>query len=127
MAWWGTNQSMSAIGNAGGLGRGLDGGGDVGDGVAEDFLALHAQIAGRLGRGRPAIDIEQVVQPAVGEQLGVEHALVGIVALALMGLQHHRAGAVAEQHAGGAVGPVQQPRHGLRADQKNGLGLRRRG
>ena len=41
----------------------------------------------------------------------------------LVGLQHERAGAVAEQHAGRAVGPVHQARHGLRADQKHGLGL----
>ena len=114
---------MSAISMPGRVGRSRDGGGDVGDGVAEDFLALHAQMAGGLGRGWAAIDIEHVVQPAVREQLGVEHALVGIVALAVIGLQHHRAGAVAEQHAGGAVGPVQQPAHAFGADQKNGAGL----
>ena len=46
-----------------------------------------------------------------------------LVAFAFMGLQHHRACAVTEQHAGGAVGPVQKARHGFRADQKHGVGL----
>src|SRR6185312_12819556 len=78
------------------------------------------QLAGRLGGGDPAIGIEHVVQPAVREQFGVEDALVGIVAHAAMGLQHHRPCPVAEQDAGGAIAPVQKARHGLGPDQQNG-------
>ena len=36
-------------------------------------------------------------------------------------LQHHRAGAVAEQHAGGAVAPVEQPRTCFGADHQHAL------
>ncbi len=96
---------------------------EICDGVLEDFLALHAQMAGRLGQGRAAVDIEQVMQPAVREQLGVEDAAVGIGPLPLARLHHEGAGAVAEQDAGRAVGPVEQLRHRLGADQKDGLGL----
>ena len=42
--------------------------------VAEHLLALHPQIADGAGRGRPAIDIEQVVMRAVGVEMGREHA-----------------------------------------------------
>ena len=36
-------------------------------------------------------------------------------------LEHDRAGAVAEQHAGAAVGPVEDAREGLRADHQRAL------
>ena len=39
-------------------------------------------------------------------------------AAALAGAQHHRAGAVAEQHAGAAVVPVEDAREGLGADHQ---------
>ena len=48
---------------------------------------------------------------------------IGQRARAFAGAQDHRAGAVAEQHAGRAVGPVHQPRHGLGADHQNRLRL----
>ena len=64
-------------GNARRLRRGLDRCRDIGHGVAEDLLALHAQIAGGLRGRRAAVHIKQVVQPAVGKQLGVEHAAIG--------------------------------------------------
>ena len=98
--------------------------GDVGDGMAEDFLALHAQMAGRAG-SRTARHRHRACRAAGRRRidLGVEHAAVGIVALALVGLQHDRAGAVAEQHAGAAVVPVEDARHGLGADHQHGLGL----
>ncbi len=37
--------------------------------MAEDFLPLHAQLADRLRRRRPAIDIEKLVVPTVSMQL----------------------------------------------------------
>src|SRR5665213_2753905 len=91
--------------------------------MAEDFLALHAQMAGGLGGGRSAIDIQHVVQTAVGKQLGVEHALIAALAGSFITLQHHRARAVAEQDAGTTVGPVQEAAHAFRADQEHRIGL----
>ncbi len=35
--------------------------------------------------------------------------------------EHHGAGAVAEQHAGAAIGPVENAREGLRADHQRAL------
>ena len=52
---------------------------DVDDRVPEDLVALHPQQAGGAGRGRAAIDIEEVVQAAVGVQRGRQHAAVGDV------------------------------------------------
>ena len=39
----------------------------------------------------------------------------------LLRLEHDRAGAVAEQHAGAAIGPVEDAREGLRADHQRAL------
>ena len=97
---------------------------DVGhhaDRVAEDLLALHAQMADRARGGRAAIDVELVAVPAVGAQMRGEHAAVAELAVAAPRFQHHRAGAVAEQHAGGAVGPVENAREGLGADDQRAL------
>ena len=77
-------------------GRGIDGGGDVGHGVLEDFLALHLEQARVLGGGHAAIGVQQVVQSPIGEDACIEDPLVGIVAMPGMGLEHHRAGAIAE-------------------------------
>src|SRR5665213_60730 len=105
------------------LGRGQDRIGDVDDGVLEHFLALHAQEASRARRGRPAIDIKQVVQPTIGIKLGVENAAICCASFALACPQYDGASAVAEQDASCPVSPVHQPRHGLGADQQNRLGL----
>ena len=42
-----------------------------------------------------------------------------------VGLEHHRAGAIAEQHAGAAVGPVHDPAEGFRPDHQHPVGLTR--
>ena len=60
----------------------------VDHGVLENLLALHAQEAGRLGRGRAAIDVEDVVLAAVGMQRIGEDAAIGRGALAFLGLEH---------------------------------------
>ena len=52
-----------------------------------------------------------------------EHAAVGNRAAPLLRLQHHGAGAVAEEHAGGAVGPVEDAREGLRPDDQRAPAL----
>jgi hypothetical protein len=77
----------------------MGGFGKLFNGMAEDFLALHPQMAGGAGR-HAAIDIKDVLVAAVGMQVGGQDAAVGGGAGALGRLKHQRAGAVAEQHAG---------------------------
>ena len=91
-------------------------------GVLEHLAALHAQMADRAGRRRPAVDVELVLVAAVGAEVRGQHAAVA-ARRRCPRLQHHRAGAVAEQHAGRAVGPVEDAREGLRADDQRALGL----
>ena len=78
------------------------------------------------GRGRAAVDIEDVVLAAVGMEMGRQHAAVAGAACRRR-VQHHRAGAVAEQHAGAAVVPVEDAREGLGADHQRGARLPERG
>src|SRR3569623_1958193 len=72
----------------------------VNEGLAGEQLIVAARYTGRHG--------QQTLVTAVGVDVGGEDA--GLVARG----QHHRAGAVAEQHAGAAVGPVEDARQGLR-------------
>ena len=81
LAWCGTSQSMSLAVEAGLAQHLAHDGRHVDHGVLEDFLALHAQEAGGAGRGRPAIDIEDVVLAAVGMQRIGEDAAIGRGAL----------------------------------------------
>ncbi len=91
--------------------------------MAEHLVPLHAQLAD-LARGRgAAVDIEQVRLFALAPQGEGEHAAIGRGAFAQGRLHHHRAGAVAEQHAGGAIGPVEDPGHLLGADDQAALGV----
>ena len=59
---------------------------------------------------------------AVRMQRVGQYAAIGRGALALLTLEHDRARAIAEQHAGPAVVPVQDAREGLRADHQRGAG-----
>ena len=85
--------------------------GKIDHGVTKHLAAFHAQLADRAGGRGPAIDEQQIIVAAVGMELGRQDAAVG-----LLGAQHQRAGAVAEQHAGRAVVPVEQPAERLGAD-----------
>ena len=78
-------------------------------------------MADGLGRGRAAVDIELGFVAAVGAQMRGQDAAIVAGAGLLLRLQHDRAGAVAEQHAGGAVGPVEDAREGLGADHQRAL------
>ena len=111
-----------ARGIAGRLEGVLDHIGDHRHRVLEHLPAFHAQMADRLRRGRPAIDIELDLVAAVRTQMRGQDAAVGHGARLLLRLDHDGAGAVAEQHAGGAVGPVEDAREGLGADQQRALG-----
>ena len=83
LAWCGTSQSMSLAVRPGLLEDLADHRGHVDHGVLEDFLAFHAQQAGGAGRGRAAVDIEDVVLAAVGMQRMGEDAAIVRRALAL--------------------------------------------
>ena len=77
-------------------------------------LAIHLQQ--RIAQHRAARDMpwhaEDAHMAAIGVQVGGEDA-------GLLGrLQHHGAGAVTEQHAGGAILPVENARERLGADQQ---------
>ena len=71
---------------------GVDGLGDIGHRMPEDFMALHAQVAGRAGRrdGRRRHRADRASRPSENK-LGAEHAAIAVVALALARLKHHRA------------------------------------
>ena len=102
--------------------RGFSGFGQFFHCVAEDFLARHVQMPRCPGRGA-AIDVKQVLEAAIGMQIGRQDAPVGIGASAVLRFQHQRARAVAEQNAGAAVFPVHQLGKGLGADDQHAAGL----
>ncbi len=86
----------------------------------EDLVAGHVDLDAVIGRvGESARDahrvVEQVFVPAVGVQVGGKDARLGV------GLQHHRTGTVAEQHAGAAVAPVDHAREGFRTNHQRGF------
>src|SRR3546814_14745531 len=70
-----------------------------------------------------AIDVEQVMEPAVGMDVGRQDAVVPVVASALFGGQDDGTGAVAEEDAGTAVLPIENARKGLRTDHQDLVGL----
>ena len=74
-----------------------------GDGEAENLITLHLQI-GQIGSAIAvtARNLEQILVSAVGMDMGGENSrFIGRA-------QHHGAGAIAEEHAGGAVTPVEE-------------------
>src|SRR6056297_508882 len=88
----------------------------------EHLVALHAygQPAARLGPEAPGyadIDAEQVGMVAIGMNVSGQNTRLGI------GLQYRRARAVAEQHAGRAVVPVDHPREGFGTHHENTPGI----
>ena len=102
-AWCGTSQSTSVVASPARSSAAAPVCGELDDGVLEDLLAGHPHHAGGAGRGRAAVDVEQVGVAAVGVQVGREDAAVVGGPGALGRLQDQRARAVAEQHAGRAV------------------------
>ncbi len=99
--------------------RALDGLGDLVHRVAEDLVALHADLADAvIAVEQPAFDVEQVDLGAVAAQVEAQYAGIGRRPLARRGLQHHGAGAVAEEDAGAAIGIVEELAHRLGADDQ---------
>ncbi|MOA02083.1 hypothetical protein D3C78_1215190 [compost metagenome] len=96
--------------------------GDHADGVLEHFPAFHAQMTNGTCRGRSAIDIELFLVRTVGTQLRGQNAAIGGGTLAFAGFKNQRAGAIAEENAGGAVLPVENAREGFGTDHQDALG-----
>src|SRR5690606_7951762 len=86
--------------------------------VFEDLSAFHAQMPDRAGGRWAAVDVELLLVAAVSAQAGRQDTAVADAALALLQLQHDRASAVAEQHTGGTVLPVEDAREGFGADDQ---------
>jgi hypothetical protein len=63
------------------------------------------------------------MQPAVGIEFGIQNPSIRVVAVTAMGLQHDGSRAIAEQDAGRAVFPVEQPAHRLGTNDEDGLRL----
>ena len=89
--------------------------------MAEHFAAVHHEMTGQVAAADRAVDIEDVAEGAVAVQMGGEQGRGGVVNLGRA--QHHRAGAVAEQHAGAAIVPVEDTRVHFRTDDERGADL----
>ena len=86
--------------------------------MAKHLPALHPELAdGACGRRAP-INEQQPIVTAVGMELRGQDAL-----LAILGLEDDGAGPVAEQDAGGAVFPIEDPAERFRADDQRPLGV----
>ena len=93
-------------------------GGQLLDGEFEHALPVHFQKgqAGYAAVGDLRGHVEQVEVVAVGVQFAADQA--GFVG----GAEHHRAGAVAKEHAGAAVVPVEDTTEHFGADNQRAFG-----
>ena len=98
--------------------------GQLFDSMAKYFAALHPQFPRRPG-GYATIDIQQVAKLPVAVQISRQNATVAGQTGLLDPLQYKRPGAVTEQHAGAAVGPVHQLGKRLGPDHQHLFGLTR--
>ena len=126
-AWCGTSQSTSAHGEPGLVERGVRRSRRAWPRRAEDFLARHPHDARRCRSRRAAVDVEEVAVAAVGMQVGRRGCRGRRRCPRLRRPRGPRAGAVAEQDAGAAVGPVEDAREGLGADHQHASRLARGG
>ena len=84
----------------------------IGDGVFEDFLPGHPELACGLGCRHTAIDIEQLIMRAIGMKFGGKDA-ARLVAGFLASFEHDSSRPVSEQHAGRPVFPIENARKSL--------------
>ena len=95
----------------------------IGDRMTEDFPPLHAQMPDRLAERRPAIHLQQRIKTSVRMQVCREDSAILAGAATLFAPQHDRAGAIAEQDAGGTIIPVENAREGLGPNHQGGARL----
>ena len=93
--------------------------------MAKNFLASHAQHARAASGTSAAFDRQNIPMPAIGVQMGRKQAPILVGAGALTGAQQHGPGAVAKQHAGTAIGPIQDTGIDLSADHQHVAGMAR--
>src|ERR1051326_6191240 len=77
--------------------------------LTKNFAPLHAQMAGLARRRRAAIDIENVMLAAVRMEMRRQNSSLHRPARGHR-VQQERTGAIAEQHTGAAVLPVEDAR-----------------
>ena len=120
-----TASALASLNIVGAGSRGLkrvnDHVGDHADRVLEHLAAFHPEVANGLSRGRTAVDIQFRLVTAVGPQMCGQNPAVRTGAGLRHGVEHDRARPVAEQHAGGAIVPIKQPRKSLRPDDERPL------
>src|SRR3546814_6651109 len=84
--------------------------------MAEDLPPLHPQVAGRTRAARPAIDIKHVVIVAVRVKMRRQDTAVMPGVRLFHRAKDERARAIAEQHAGSTILPVEDTAEHLGAD-----------
>ena len=123
LAWCGTSQSTSRAAQAVGGQRLVHRFGQPGDGVAEHLAPVHHQMA-RACRGRPTAPSTYRMSPSVPWACRwVDRMPRSTVPLPSPARRNTAPGAVAEQHAGAAVLPVQDARIDLAADHQDAARL----
>ena len=108
-------------GVAGGAEGVLDHVGDHRNRMLEHRAPFHPQMPDRLRRGRTAVDIQFRFVTPVGTQMSGQDAAILARAGLLLRFHHDGTRAVAEQHAGGAVVPVENARERLGPDDQSTL------
>jgi hypothetical protein len=83
----------------------------------EYFATVHAQVV-VVCRARAAVDVEKILEAAVGADARGENAAITAAAALRLRLEHDGAGAIAEQHAGAAIVPVEDARERFRANHQ---------
>src|SRR5207249_2049330 len=92
------------------------------DSLTEDLASLHTKEPSTSGRGRAAVDVEDVVLATIRMQvIGQNKAAIGPCSWDR--LQHDGTCAVAEEHAGATVFPIEDARERLRSDDEGGSRL----
>ena len=88
--------------------------------MPEHFFSGHVQVPDGLGRAGPTIGVEHIDQRTIGVHLQVDDAAM-VQIDCVVSLHNQCAGAVAKQHAGRAVFPIQNPAHGLSTNHQRSL------
>src|SRR3954447_14764295 len=88
------------------------------NGMAENFAAMHAQIADSTPGGWGTVYVQFLAMSAVRSQVRGENAALVEFTVRLLRFQQHRPCPIAEQNAGCTILPIHEAREGFRADDK---------